>query len=366
MQRMKNPHSIRWLTISLCWLLFGLWMSIQSYVAYAQLGRPVSFGYALFVDMSYAFIWLLLTPLSLALSRRFTIEQPRVVPWLVLHIVMAFPVALIHRVLFDVTTGLYRQAFQESPLTWQNISISVIMYLDYGVLVYWLIVALHHITRYYSRYKEKELRSAQLEVELAKARLEALTMQIHPHFLFNTLNAISVLIQTNPAAARSTLNQLSELLRLALDTTNNLVSLKRELEFVRRYLQIEKTRFGERLEVKTDIDTVVLDAQVPALILQPLVENAIRHGVSEQRGKAVIEIRARRNDGTLYLEVNDNGRGLSRGSDNDKRGIGLLNTRSRLSTMYGSQYAFDVIDSEKGGVKATMTIPFRIHEQDQT
>jgi LytS/YehU family sensor histidine kinase len=237
--------------------------------------------------------------------------------------------------------------------------------LDYGILLYGMIIIIDYAFEFYHRYQEKALRAAQLETQLAQAQLQALRMQLHPHFLFNTLNAISVLIQKDPELARQTLGQLSELLRLTLDNAGApFVTLKAELEFLERYLQIERTRFGDRLAVQMNIAEEALPAQIPNLILQPLVENAIRHGVNEQRGPALLQISAPRNNGKLHLEVRDNGRGLVQQPESAEReGIGLANTRSRLSRLYGEGYSFALSNAAPGGVIASLEIPF--HEQKE-
>ncbi|MBP1657493.1 MAG: putative signal transduction histidine kinase [Bacteroidetes bacterium] len=185
-------------------------------------------------------------------------------------------------------------------------------------------------------------------------------MQLQPHFLFNTLNSIMVLIRQQPDLASRMVARLSEFLRLTLDSAGmQEVPLRRELEFLDRYLHIERIRFGDRLQFEQHVDPYLLDALVPNLILQPLVENAIRHGVSKRRGPALITVSAERSNGSLTIHVRDNGAGLSsRAGSVINEGIGLQNTRQRLHHLYGNAFAFSLESLPEGGVDVVLTLPF--------
>jgi hypothetical protein len=215
----------------------------------------------------------------------------------------------------------------------------------------------------YRRDRNRELIASQLESQLAQAQLQVLKMQLDPHFLFNTLNGIMVLIQDNPEAARRTVARLSEFLRLTLENAGvQEVPMQKELEFLDRYVQIEQLRFGNRLTVQQDVQPGALGGLVPSLILQPLVENAIRHGVAERRGPAMIQIQAARDNGHLVIHVRDNGGGFpSVVHDTFKEGIGLTNTRQRLHRLYGEQHVFELRSLEGGGVDVFLSIPY--HEE---
>ena len=218
---------------------------------------------------------------------------------------------------------------------------------------------------YYRRFRERERRAAQLEVEaaqletqLAQAQLDALKMQLHPHFLFNTLNSISVLMRDDATAANRMLIRLSELLRVALKSEGRQeIPLRQELEFLRGYLEIEQTRFQDRLMVDFDIEKETLDAQVPNLILQPLVENAIRHGIAPRAEAGLIQVQARRENSFVELCVSDDGAGLNE-SEMQGNGIGLSNTRKRLEKLYGEQYGFEISSPAGGGLQVRLKIPF--------
>jgi sensor histidine kinase YesM len=240
------------------------------------------------------------------------------------------------------------------------------MLAHYGFYIYFIILLLNHALEYYRRFQDEQLSASQLKAELAQAQLQALKMQLHPHFLFNTLNAIVVLIEEDPKAARAMLGQLSDLLRLTLDNVETQeVPLRQELEFLDQYLRIQQTRFGERLAIKKNIDPATIEASVPYLILQPLVENAIRHGVESVPGPAVIEISSSRQDGMLELRVRDTGPGLTNDSYTlSKRGVGLANTRGRLQRLYGERHRVELNNAEGGGLQATMLIPFQGNQKN--
>ena len=212
----------------------------------------------------------------------------------------------------------------------------------------------------YKRYRDREVIASQLESELARAQVQILEMQLQPHFLFNTLNSIMVLIRQEPDLASRMVARLSEFLRLTLDSAGmQEVTLRRELEFLEKYLHIERIRFGDRLQIEQHVDPGALDALVPNLILQPIVENAIRHGVSRKRGPAMIAVSAERSNGSVTLHVRDNGVGLpTRTGGGVREGIGIRNTRQRLQHLYGKEYTFILDSPPEGGVDVVLTFPF--------
>ena len=218
-----------------------------------------------------------------------------------------------------------------------------------------------HALDYYRKYRERERRALQLETRLAQAQLDALRMQLQPHFLFNTLNSISVLMAEDVKAARRMLTRLSDLLRKSLENEGaHEVSLRDELEFLESYLEIEQTRFQDRLTIRMNVDPAALDARVPNLILQPLVENAIRHGIAPRAAAGTIEIRAGRQNGMIELQVSDNGAGLGGASvESLMKGIGLSNTQARLEQLYGARASFELRERDEGGLTVTIAIPFR-------
>jgi sensor histidine kinase YesM len=220
-----------------------------------------------------------------------------------------------------------------------------------------------HAFDYYFRYRSGEVRAAHLQTQLAQAQLQALKMQLHPHFLFNALNAIAELVHRNPKAAEQMVTQLSDMLRLTLDSIGvQEVSLKQELDFLKKYLEIEQTRFHDRINVEMFIAPGVLDARVPNMILQPLVENAVRYAVAPRATGGRIEIHAHRDNGMLQLKVCDDGRGLPADAGHSRasgRGVGLSNTRARLEHLYGSRHRFELLSSQGRGLTVSMAFPFR-------
>jgi len=231
-----------------------------------------------------------------------------------------------------------------------------------------VMVCAWHAWNYHRRYREREAQATELAARLAQAQLQALRMQLNPHFLFNTLNAISSLMLKDVNSANRMIARLGELLRLALEINHDQeVPLQRELEFLRRYIEIEQIRFGDLLEVRLDVEPATLDAAVPNLILQPVVENAVRHAIEPKTTGGLIELRCLRSNGSLLLQVSDNGLGLNSWKTNadepssqTRERVGLGNTRQRLQKLYGDQQSFELVENSSGGVTANSIIPFRL------
>lgn len=248
---------------------------------------------------------------------------------------------------------------QSHYTVWQKIQIeweSIIVADAWGLA---LVVLIFHVIRYREQMRARELHEERLQAQLARAELQILKMQLQPHFLFNTLNTIYNLAPQNSRKAQLMIARLSELLRLSLEhVSTETVPLQRELEFLNSYLEVEKTRFEERLQIVFDIDPETLDAEVPNMILQPLVENSIRHGIGKKAAGGTIRISSRKTGSKLVLVVADDGKGLSPGLGSVARGIGLSNTRARLAQLYGQDFHFDLSPAMEG-TKATIEIPFQ-------
>lgn len=235
----------------------------------------------------------------------------------------------------------------------------------FNLPIYWAIVCFVHAVTYQRRSEERERTALELEARLADAKLEALRMQLHPHFLFNTLNAIATLVHRDPRAADEMIANLSELLRAALDTSAQEIPLRQELDFLNRYLDIQQVRFGERLRVEKEIDAAALDGLVPTLILQPLVENAIRHGIEPHPTTGVLTLRAKLDGGTVRLTVRDTGGG-PKPHGQSPPGIGLTNTQGRLHALYGARARLTLNTGADGGFAVEMELPFRKRVPDET
>lgn len=233
---------------------------------------------------------------------------------------------------------------------------------QFTVPIYLCIVCVCWVIGHFQEAGERERRTLELETRLTQANLRVLKMQLQPHFLFNTLNAISSLIHENPQAADDMVGSLSQFLRTTLEVSaKNEVPLRAELEFLDRYLEIQQTRFGSRLRICRDVDSAVMDARVPPLILQPLVENAIRHGIEPRETGGVVTIRAVREGDFLNLEVSDDGAGFSGGQLlRPGNGVGLSNTMARLQTLYGDSHQIKLTANEPTGACVKIEIPFHL------
>jgi two-component system LytT family sensor kinase len=345
------------------WTLFGVFFAFQLYLN----GMGLPFGRALTILLIYAYVWALLTPAVISLARRFPVERGQYLRSTALHLFASalFSALQLALYIFARQWLLADRPRPFSPLhTYQNVLVAEF---HRGFQLYWSVLGLCHAYDYYRRYRERERRAAQLELaasqletQLARAQLDALRMQLHPHFLFNTLNTISVLMQEDVVSANRMLLRLSDLLRLALKNAGaHEVSLRQEMEFLCSYMEIEQTRFQHRLKVKMEIDAEALNARVPNLLLQPLVENAIRHGVAPRPTESTIEIRAVRRNGQVELQVRDDGPGIDEmRRETAAGGIGLSNTRARLDKLYGAAHSFHLSSPDGGGTQVTITIPF--------
>lgn len=349
------------------WTLIGLFFAGRNIVSAISRGAPIVWDRSVYFEIIYWIIWGLFTPVIYWFVRRYPIQQQRRTQGMLRLLGFGLLVAPLQITLEAAISNLiaWRLLHHPAKEVLQRLAMMprIILIESFtGLAAYAVIVGSVYAVDYYQKFRERELRAAQLEGQLAQAELQNLKMQLHPHFLFNTLHAISVLMQEDVTAANRMLVRLSELLRVTLDSAGTQeTALRQELDFLQRYLEIEQTRFHDRLTVKTEIDPAALDARVPNLILQPLVENALRHGIARRAGAGVIAIRAHREGNKLQLEVQDNGPGLVTKQEPEK-GIGLRNTRSRLAQLYGDQYHFEIGNAAEGGVLVTVVIPFRDRE----
>jgi two-component system, LytTR family, sensor kinase len=336
------------------WTLLGVAFASQFYFSSAQFGNPVSWSRALAYSLADWWTFAALSLPAIWLARREPIERPHRLRAVSLHVLasVAFSFAYISLraaiAVWQSSNDSFAQSFKFLLFKTWNLNL----------VVYWFIVSVSLALDYGRKLRERELRAAELEKRLTEARLQALQMQLNPHFLFNTLHAISSLMHQDVEAADRMLVRLSDLLRRALDTTDTQeVTLREEIEFLRSYAEIEQTRFGERLKIEMNIAPETLDAFVPNLVLQPLVENAIKHGIEPHARGGRVVVSAKRQGETLRLEVRDNGGGIPNGALHD--GIGLSNTRSRLAQLYGAGQTFDISNADGGGVLVRVEIPFR-------
>ncbi len=349
----------RWGFVSLLFVVLGIITGLQVYYLYDREPFGVRVWTGLKETVTFSATWLVLTPFILMLVERFPLVRARLSWSLPIHLVASVVIGATNRVLLLLAMPLAAGVW---PVRYdpQRMMRDVVLRLDLQALLYWAVVAVYEGLSWYMKVQESQRRQAELEARLTGARLEALRMQLQPHFLFNTLHTISSMIHTDPNGADLMVVRLSEFLRMSLENSaSQEAPLEEELEFIERYLEIERIRFHDRLKVLYDIPSDTLDATVPRLILQPLVENAIKHGVSKVSGPGSVRITARAGEGKLTLAVRDNGPGFENGSPSQCNRIGLRNTRERLERLYGREQQLVLRNLDKGGVEATVTIPFR-------
>ncbi|MGE0362388.1 MAG: sensor histidine kinase [Vicinamibacterales bacterium] len=331
------------------------------YVAtFATRGRSASFPFLLLLNLNYWYSWALLTPGILWLARRFPFERGAWLRSVPVHVAGVFVATLAHVTLVMLGRAAIYTWGGESPGAWgSEFQRMFFLNFDYETMTYWTIVGISHALRYHYEAQDRRLRASQLETRLMEAQLQTLQRQLQPHFLFNTLNTISALMHRDVEAADAMLARLGDLLRMSFETLGvQEVALSQELDFLRKYVAIEQARFRDRLDVTFDVAADTLDCPVPNLLLQPLVENAIRHGIGPRVGPGHVVVRAARAGSVLELEVRDDGVGVPAAKLSDlEQGVGLSNTRSRLVHLYGDHHRFEVRRPAGGGLSVVIAIP---------
>jgi two-component system, LytTR family, sensor kinase len=346
------------------WTLVSIIFAGISYAgAIVENNKEFGFVSALRLNLVQFYLWAILSPLLFRFARRFPIEfRPLNVRNLFLYFPALISFAGVHQVihlaiLWSITPR-WRQRFPVL-IDCYRAYFAFGFYLD--LIIALLIVIAVHALLYYESFRASELAQSSLKTQLAQAQLRALKMQLHPHFLFNTLHSISSLVLEDPAKANSMIARLGDFLRLTLENSNQqMVSLKEETEFLRCYLEIEQVRFGDRLTVALELEPQTLSVQVPHLILQPVVENAIQHAIAPRATRGQINIEAKRLNNLVRLEVRDNGPGIASNEALIRtEGVGLSNVRARLYQIYGSDFRFELMNGRDGGLTVVMEIPFR-------
>ncbi|HKF06923.1 MAG TPA: histidine kinase [Candidatus Sulfotelmatobacter sp.] len=350
----------------LLWTVLGLFYFSQGLTQRLRFNDPTPWWHYLVAWLLGVYVWALLTPAILWLGRRFTVERRNRLWRIALHLLLSAAFSVFELSLESVLYS--RLHLFPSMRDFRGAFVQLLLVgFHGGILNYWIVLGIQWAVLYYRGYQERssevlkfELRASELQSQLMSAQLNALKMQLQPHFLFNTLNAITVLVrQQKSKDAEQMLGHLSDLLRGVLeDVDAQEVSLRRELEYLQLYLAIEQVRFPDRLRVEISADPATQQAAVPQLILQPIVENAIRHGIGRSSSAGRILISASKIDGTMELRVQDDGPGLSPRDRADDQGIGLANTRARLQQLYGQDARLEIENCDRGGVVVTMNIPF--------
>lgn len=361
------PSNIKFAVYTVAfWSIFAAFSIAMGYAEFTVVQRSVPWGFLFGTRLPDWYFWALMTPVIFWFGRRFPLTREKLAHKLVMiHLPVGLFIASIHTLMISLIWYLHMPLGRYNP-SLLEIFVRTSYFLPNSLILYWGILAVHHVFEYSRKYRERELLAAELKSQLTLSQLRTLQLQLNPHFLFNTLNSISALTNKNPKAASDMLAHLSELLRISLTNKDvQEVPLEKELFFLRTYLEIEQVRFQDRLAVNFDIEPETLRALVPSLILQPLVENSIRHGIAKRRGKGSINIYAARETGNLKIRVRDNGLGLSKKAPQFKEGIGLANTRGRLQRLYGEEHRFSIMAVGDEGVEATIIIPFREYEYEE-
>ncbi len=340
------------------WTLVGLFFTSQIFVSTIYMEKRPPLGSVLFMQMSICYLWALATPLVLWLARRFRIERQNWRGRILFHALggsaLVGLMSAIHFLMFMPFMGRTSEitAFRDFQYVFFN--------LDRQLSIYWLLLLMSHVINYYNSYRKGRLQAERLRTELVQSQLEALKMQLHPHFLFNTLHSISALLNKDVAGARSMITRLGDFLRMTLENAGTQeVTLQQEMEFLNGYLEIERVRFRDRLTTVVNVDPQMLDVPVPNLILQPIVENAMRHAIATHSSCGRIEITAAPRNGSLRIEVKDNGPGLPVDQDGIhlRKGVGLGNTKARLERLYGTDHLLELTNDPAGGLIVTLEIP---------
>ena len=338
------------------WTVAGGLLATQAWASRAMRGEPIAWLHTLAIWLAWAYLWALLTPLVVRLVDRFPLAHPHRLRDLQVHALASLVLAAGNLALFAFVAPLVGAMSVGTDWfdTYRRLASTALLL---NIPVYWLVVGGLLWQRAAEAARERERRALRLEAQLAEAKLGALRAQLQPHFLFNALNTISVLMHEDVERADHVLLLLSQLLRRALDSAMaGEVALGDEIAFLEAYLEIEKARFDQRLHYRIEIEPGLLEARVPSLILQPLVENAVRHGLAG-RVPGLIVVSARHVGAHLELAVTDNGAGRA---DSAPDGVGLSNTRARLRLLYGQDHRFELEPATGGGLRALLCFPMRI------
>jgi two-component system, LytTR family, sensor kinase len=335
------------------WTLFGLSSFAACLLADLAAGDdPLPWPRLLAYSLGIAWIWAGMTPAVLWLTRDATFAPgQRMRGALILGATAAGFVllSLVVQVLLASATGVVTSG--SSPL---------LPRVESSLLAWGAVVVLGQASRYSRLYRTRHVHASDLEARLARTHLQLLRTQLQPHFLFNTLNTVAELVHTDPDSADQMITRLGRLLRLSLDHAGHqVVPLRQEIDFLRMYVEIEQVRFQDRLQIVWDLASDTLDAAVPTLLWHPVLENAIRHGVTPLAGRGRIAIASRRDDADLVLEIRDNGKGLPAGGT-PREGVGLRNIRERVGQLYGSRARFTLEPAMGGGTIATLRLPYTL------
>jgi two-component system, LytTR family, sensor kinase len=357
---MRLPRS-RAVRVVAIWLAVAVFFSAENVLVGAARHRPFDWQWDVYHEFVYALTWAAFSSVVLWAGRRWPVGSGSFGTTIAPHLLVMAALAPTQIVTTYSVHYLGLAVLGEQPpaTLWSflaNLQAGIVWGTLTGFLYYWLILGVQAAFLYQRMYREQSVATATLERSLAEARLEALRLQLHPHFLFNTLNAISAFVPGDPERAQRMIARVGELLRRTLNGGSaSELPLAQELEMLSPYFEIQRMRFGDRLTIELDVAGGTEHALIPTLMLQPLVENAVEHGVKRTLGGAVVRLKAGRSGDRLRLEVSDNGAGLGGTRD----GVGLANTRARLTELYGTAHRLQLQNVPTGGTMVTLELPFR-------
>lgn len=357
----RPRYGVRWPLVFLVATVLGALSSALAWKFAQSLGKAgPPLATLIVLNCSYWYIWALFTPSIVWLSQHFRLERQGLLRAAAVHLPSVALFSLAHIMAMAGVQWWLAMSIGKPFAWWTEAQQSALQNFDWEMMTYWAIAGLSHAVLYYRESRERALRTAQLETKLIEAQMRTLRQQLQPHFLFNTLHAISALMHRDVDAADRTLIRLSDLLRMTLENLGEQqVTLKTELDFLTKYLEIEQTRYADRLTVEFDVQAEALDVLVPTLLVQPLVENAIKHGISRKKGPGHITITARGAHDKLCIEVRDDGVGLSESALGAlQKGIGVSTTRARLQHQYGADYRFEFHRLPEG-LAVVVAVPWR-------
>ncbi len=357
----KRNIVLKWVGFFCLWTLLGVFSASQNMLVLQEIGMNPTWEESLRHALIDWYLWALLTIPIGVLVVKVGLDISRWKRIALVQILLSAAFALIHISLLATSQQIESSICgEQASFMGKAIPLFNIRF-HWNVLIYLAIIGVIFAREYYRRYRAKEIVSAKLETQLVQAQLQALKMQMNPHFLFNTLNSVAALIRDKQnGVAVDVLTELSDLLRYTLKSESvQVVPLNQELEMLERYLAIERIRFSDHLQISMNIDRQALDAAIPNLILQPLVENSIKHGIQSRERKNHIDVSVGRENGHLKIMVENDGNALPQNWSMDHNGgIGLRNTRIRLEQLYGTAQSFSIENVNGGGVRTTMRIPF--------
>lgn len=350
------------------WVIPAILSTNSFYLRDLVNNKSTSWLSVFFVQLLVWLLWAGFTPFILFLSRKFRIERPHRLIRTLFHAITSIVFVLIYLALYTYILGMVNQV--TITLAWfkgtyVNIYIAVN---HWAIMIYWSILGIGYAFEYYNKFREREVHASQLERQLVEVQLQTLKTQLQPHFLFNTLHTIGSLVRHDKKeTAVKMLAGLSDLLRLSLDNVGKQeILLNEELEFLKLYLDIQKVRFQDRLNVQMKIAPETLDALVPVFILQPIVENAIRHGFDKHRKAGSLEIHVLKENDALRMEVYNEGPALAKNWHlSQTEGVGLRNTCERLKQLYGEDAKLELKNAETGGVLTTIILPHKTESDEE-